>query len=56
MNRDEIRLECIRLAVSRTSHEDAIARAEEYFRFVTKPEEKPSEVVKKHTGNATNPK
>lgn len=40
MNREEIRLECIKLAVMRTqNHADGVARAEDYFGFVMKSED-----------------
>lgn len=40
MERDEIRLECIKLAVARTNdHTDCVKRAETYFEFIKKPEE-----------------
>lgn len=40
MERDEIRLACLRLAVERTvGHQEQIARAEDFFDFVVKKSE-----------------
>jgi hypothetical protein len=38
MERDEIRLECLRLAVSKTpDHQEGLLRAEAFFDFIVKP-------------------
>lgn len=40
LERDEIRLECIKLAASRSpDHQEALKRAESYYEFVMEPEE-----------------
>lgn len=54
LSRDEIRLECLRLAVTRSpDHNEALLRAERYFEFVIKPEDPQSkpEIVEKKAGN-----
>jgi len=39
MERDELRLECLKLAAVRMpDHNEVLLRAEDYFRFVKKPE------------------
>lgn len=51
MDRDEIRLECIKLSASKTSnHQETMVRAEEYFGFVMTPEIKAPEkkIVEDH--------
>ncbi len=58
MERDQIRLECIKLAAQRTGdHKDSLKRAAEYFDFVMEIEvdEKVAEKSVKHTGNAKSP-
>lgn len=60
MERDAVRLECLKLAVTRTTDQtEILARAEEYYGFVNKPEEQKAERVggnnskgsPKHVGN-----
>lgn len=55
MERDELRLECIKLAATRTTDQkDALARAEEYFWFVMRPPDDSAKVVPlKPTGNTS---
>ncbi len=59
MERDELRLECIKLAASKSpDHSEALARAEQYFEFVKRPEGSSKQIVGenlKHTGNSKNP-
>lgn len=39
LSREEIRLECLKLAASRTTdHNDAMGRAKSYFEYVTEAE------------------
>ncbi len=41
MDRDMMRLECLKMAVSKTTdHKDSLLRAEEYFSFVTDEKDK----------------
>lgn len=59
LSRDEIRLECLKAAISRSpDHNEALLRAEDFFKFVKKDdaptEIKGSEKAPKQTGNATN--
>ena len=47
MERDVLRLECLKLATQRTpDHTEGLLRAEEYFKFVTKSDETEKLAVK----------
>lgn len=56
MQRDEVRLECLKLAVLKTvDHKDALLRAEDYFEFVMAPEPVGGGKPLKHAGNTSKP-
>lgn len=55
MERDELRLECMKIAASRTTdHGEALSRAESIYEFVTKPATATIEdLVRPTAGNST---